>query len=791
MYDKSIEEKWQQHWQKVEAYKFVDDRKKPLYVIDTPPPYTNGVLHMGHVSDYSYIDMIARYKRMKGFNVFYPQGWDTMGFPTERTVEKKYGKGLSDAEFIKKCEELSTENLSAMRKQMIRMGYSMDMSHEYITMLKPYTAKVQLSLLLLYEKGLVYRGRHAVYWCPYCKTPIAREETEDKEEKTTLNYINFELADKSGTITIATTRPELLHACVALAVNPNDEKNKGYIGKKVIVPIFNREVEVIGDTDVEIGFGTGAEMICTFGDKKDLMLFHRHKLPEIQAIDEEGKLINAGKYNGLSINEARSAIISDLKQMGLLVKREEILHTVKVHDRCSNPIELLSSTQWFIKTTEFAEQIKKQANEIKWIPEFTKRYLLDWADYIDWDWVISRERRFDTPLPFWYCEDCGEIIPAKEEMLPVDPRVDKPPVEKCPKCGGKVVGAKQTCDVWVDSAITPLVIAGWPNEGYERYFPADLRVNATEIIRTWDFYTIFQTWALTGKIPFKTLFVHGLILAPDNKKMSKSLGNVIGPEELIEKYSADSVRMWAALSGAVGKDRALLFNDVKYAYSFLVKLFNSFEFIFKAIEGFDGSFEKEYLSSFDKYMLSRLNSLIKSVDKHYDEFDFFAAANELINFYWHEFCDYYIEEIKHVVYGKDEKRKRAVQYVLSEAADSMLRMLAPIVPHAAEELYTRLKKKSVHAQEFPKCNEELIDQKAEEEGLSLNEVISAVRKEKTKNGLALNYPLTAITINIPEKYYHLIEQNRADIAEICKVNEVKLGKAEELSVLINFSVEKS
>ncbi len=790
MYNRSIEEKWQQHWQKSGAYIFSDDGKKPLFVIDTPPPYTNGVLHMGHVADYSYIDTIARYKRMKGFNVYYPQGWDTMGFPTERTVEKKYGKGLPDQEFLKKCENLSNENLSAMRTEMLRMGYSMDMSHEYITMLKSYTAKVQLSLLMMHEKGLVYRGRHAVYWCPYCRTAIAREETEEKEEKTSLNYITFALSDRSGSITIATTRPEMLHACVVVAVNPNDERNKQYIGKKAALPLFGKEVEVIGDADVEIGFGTGAEMICTFGDKKDLVLFHRHKLNEVQAIDEKGRLVNADKYNGLSLSEARGAILGDLKQLGLLIKKDEMLHMIKVHDRCDNPIELLSSTQWFIRITDFAEQIKKQADSIKWIPEFTKRYLHDWADYIDWDWVISRERKFDTPLPFWYCEECGEIIPAKKEALPVDPRNGQAPVDKCPKCGGHVVGATQTCDVWIDSAITPLVIAGWPEGNFERFFPADLRVNATEIIRTWDFYTIFQTWALTGKIPFKQIFVHGLILAPDNKKMSKSLGNVIGPEELIQKYSADSIRMWSVLSGAEGKDRALLFNDVKYAYSFIVKLFNSFEFISKAIEGFEGNFEEDALSAFDSYILSRLNSIIKNVDMSYGAFNFFTAANEIINFYWHEFCDYYIEEVKHIVYGKDKNRKMAVQHVLAEVAEATLKMLAPIIPHATEELYTKMKKASVHVQEFPKGDESLINAKADEEGAYLNGIISAVRKERTKNSLALNYPLTAITINMPEKYYHLVERNRADIAEICKVNDIKLAKADEFSVQIIFSLEK-
>ncbi|MGB9732308.1 MAG: valine--tRNA ligase [Candidatus Micrarchaeia archaeon] len=787
MYDPSIEEKLVKTWEKEGLYKFERGSSKPLYVIDTPPPFTSGVLHMGHALSYSFLDFVARYKRMKGYNVLYPQGWDTMGFPTERAVEKKYGKGLKPEEFIAKCEELSTNNLNAMREQMLRLGFSMDRSLEYITMSREYKRKVQLSVLLMYEKGLVYKGTHAVYWCPYCGTAIAREETEDREEKAKLNYISFDIAGEKDKIIIATTRPELLHACVAIAVNPNDEKNKRYIGKRAIVPIFGREVEVIGDKDVEMEFGTGAEMICTFGDKDDLIMFHRHKLPEIKSINEEGKLINAGKYTGLSTEEARSAIISDLKAMGLLVKQEEILHTVKVHDRCEHRVELISSEQWFMKTKEFADKIKEQAEKIRWIPEFTKRYLLDWTDYIDWDWVISRQRKFDTPLPFWVCEKCGYIMPADKDKLPVDPRIENPPIDKCPKCGGKMVGESSTCDVWVDSSITPLAIAGWPddNELFQKAFPANIRVQGTEIIRSWAFYTIYRIWALTGEVPFREILIHGLVLGPDNRKMSKSFGNVVSPEETIKAYSADSLRMWSALSGALGRDRPLIMKDVKYAHSFINKLFNSFDFIEKALEGYVPK-EDEKQSEIDLWLISRLNTVIKNVEKAYEEFDFMAVANTVIDFYWHEVCDFYLENIKHIVYGNDESRKQAVRKALYETIDSVLRMLAPIIPFSTDYLYRKLKKKSVHLEPFPEADESKISLEAEENGRYINEVISAIRREKTKNKLALNYPLTSIVINLPEKYYKVIERNKKEIASICKIEDIELKNAKEVSVEIKY-----
>ncbi|MEM0159655.1 MAG: valine--tRNA ligase [Candidatus Micrarchaeaceae archaeon] len=787
MYDKAFEEKLADKWQKEQLYKFDINSSKPIFSIDTPPPYTNGVLHMGHIADYTFIDIIARYKRMSGFNVFYPQGWDTMGFPTELSVEKKYGK-LPDDEFIEKCKELTTENLVKMRREMLRLGFSMDTSLEYITMSREYQAKVQLSLLLMYEKGLVYKGSHAVYWCPHCKSAIAREEIEEMEEKAKLNYIKFKIEGSDGEIEIATTRPEMIHACVALATNPNDEKNSKYIGRRAVLPIFGRSVPIIGDEEIDPGFGTGIEMICTFGDKQDLVMYHRHNLDKIDAIDEDGKLINAGKYTGLSVDEARSAIISDLRKMGLLAKQEEILHSVKTHDRCKHSIELLSSKQWFIKTKDFSEKIKEIASKIEWIPKFMEKYLIDWADYIDWDWVISRNRRFDTPLPFWYCEKCDYIVPASKENLPINPMKDKPPIDKCPKCGGRIVGEKMTCDVWVDSSITPLVIAGWPENKalFEKIFPESIRVHATEIIRSWTFYTIFRVWALTGSIPFKQMLVHGLILGADGKKMSKSIGNVVSPDELLEKYSADAIRLWAALGSEISKDRALIFNDVKYAHSFIVKLFNSFALIEKALQGYDGSFDAAHLSDFDRWILNGINRLIENATKSYEGFDFFGVANGAIEFYWHDFCDFYLEEVKHIIYSSDGKRRRAVQYVLRYVITNTLKVLAPIMPFATEELFSKLGKGSIHMQDFPKADTSMLNPSYEVAGAYLNAIIAAVRKERTKKKLALNYPITKMIINVPEEYYSLLERNKSELKEICKVNELLLVKSNELGIELKF-----
>ncbi len=786
MYDKNIEEKWRGVWEREKTYKFRRNDGRQVYVIDTPPPYTSGVLHMGHVLDFSFIDFLARYKRMKGFDVYYPQGWDTMGFPTERAVEKIHGKGLGTEEFIEKSRELAQKNLTAMRSQMISLGFSMDMDLEYITMSEDYQAKVQLSVIEMYEKGFVYRGMHAVYWCTYCRSAIAKEETEEVEEKTKLNYIAFDL-ENGEKITIATTRPEYLHACIAVAVNPSDQKNKEYIGKKAIVPIFGGKISVIGDESVKTEFGTGAEMVCTFGDKQDLIMYHRHKLNGIRAVDEAGRLLNAGKLTGTGIKDARSTVIGMLKEEGRLLRQDEILHSVKKHDRCGNNIELLESTQWFIKTVEYADKIKEMAEKIEWVPDFTKKYLLDWADYIDWDWVISRNRKFDTPLPFWYCNSCGEIIPADKEKLPVNPAISAASVEKCPKCAGEVVGETLTCDVWIDSSITPLVVAGWPwgKEGSPLQFPTEIRVHATEIIRSWTFYTIHRVWALTGEIPFKKLLIHGLVLGPDNKKMSKSLGNVVSPDELISKFSSDSVRMWSALSGIIGRNKALVFNDVKYAYDFISKLFNSYAFIEKAVVGEAVSaVGDESFGIFERWMLSRLNRLIERVEKDYEDFNYMDASNSIIEFYWHEFCDFYLENVKHVAYGEDKERKAAVSYVLSEVLEKTLLLLAPIIPFATEELYSKRGDGSVHLKTFPEADRARFDEKSEKAAECMNGIIAMVRRAKTRERLALNYELTRIIINLPDEYYGLVESQKQEVARICKARDVALRNAPEPSVEI-------
>ena len=788
---KEIEPKWQKLWVELGAHDFdPTDSSKPVFSIDTPPPFTSGDLHMGHVLSYSYFDFAARYKRMRGFNVFYPQGWDCQGFPTEVKVEAKYGRDLKPEEFRQKCVEWTEQFIARMRQQMISMGFSPDWKYEYKTMSPDYHRKVQLSLLKMYNDGLVYRSEHPVFWCTHCGSAIAKAETEDQQRATVLNFIKFATdATEEGFIIIATTRPELLHACTAIFVHPDDNRYSSLANKTARVPIFGQEVKILTDPEVDPTFGTGIVMMCTFGDKQDVVWTYRHNLPIINSIDPHGRLMNAGEFTGLNISEAKDKILKRLADEGLLVKQEQLQQTVKIHDRCGRPIELITSRQWFCKIKGFEEAIKTAARSMRWVPQFTIQYLLDWANYIEWDWVISRDRIFGTPLPFWNCKKCGNVVTPPEERLPVYPGVDKPPVPKCPKCGGELDGEKATCDCWVDSSISPLIISKWlENEDFFNLtYPATLRPQGTEIIRTWAFYTIYRCLVLTGKPPFKEVLINGMVLAPDGKKMSKSLGNVIPPDKLIEEYSADAVRQWTALSGAFARDKPFSYKDIQYAKSFILKLWNASKFVEKALEGFDRRNTKGTSLKFravDKWMLSRINRLIKSNTANYDNYDYFAVITSLQQFFWHEFCDYYLEEVKHRLYQPEkygEESKKAAQFTLYVVLLDTLKMLSPIIPHVTEEIYESIFRKhegdkSLAQSKWPVLYEKDIDEKAEKQAELLNKVLAEIRRFKADNKLALSAEITLAKITTLES--ELIDGVLEEINAAGKVKDVQVSKGE-------------
>jgi len=774
-YDQGIEKRWQKVWEEEGTNLFDEsDTVRPVYSIDTPPPFTSGELHMGHVLSYSFIDFIARFKRMRGFNVYYPQGWDSQGFPTEVKVEKKYGR-LPPVEFRARCIEWTLEFIDRMRTQMKEMGFSPDWRYEYRTMDPEYHRKVQLSLVKMYEDKLVYMSKYPVYWCPKCVSAIAKAELDDVEKDGTLNYIKFR-GPNGEDLVVATSRPELLHACVAVMFNPDDERYKGFEGKMITTPL-GKEVQAISDKEVDKEFGTGLVMLCTFGDKMDVVWMHRYKLPMIDGIDQYGKLKEAGEFTGKKVEEAKKLIIEKLEREGKVVKKEPLKQVVKVHDRCGTMIELISSLQWFADIRTTGKHIKELAHKIHWVPEFGISYLIDWVESAEWDWVISRQRVFGTPLPFYYCEKCLETAPAEIADLPFYP--EKAREKTCPKCKEHMRPERSTCDVWVDSSITPLINAGWPDDQkkMQRMYPASLRPQGVEIVRTWAFYTIFRSGvALTGMAPWKEILLNGNVLAPDGKKMSKSLGNIISPAELQKEYPTDAIRQWAAMSGAMARDRPFSYEDIKYSKSFISKVWNAARFIEPLRKEFS---EEPELTIIDKWIIGRLNTTTRECTEHMERYEYHETIKKLQAFFWHDFCDNYIEYVKHRIYNEGPTKDAAI-YALNRVMMDCVKLLSPITPHLSEEIYKEMfgRKESVHKAQWPEAGDEY---KAEvEKVIVLNEVVSLLRQHKAKNKMAQNAELEEARISTPEAMDQELVSELAKISKIKKIEQMR----GELSVTV-------
>ncbi|NPE31342.1 valine--tRNA ligase [Methanococcoides sp. SA1] len=738
-----IEEKWQNDWD-MSMYHFDwKDESRPQYIIDTPPPYPTGNFHIGNSLNWCYIDFVARYKRMQGFNVMFPQGWDCHGLPTEVKVEETHGitkNQVPRTEFRQMCEELTVGNIDKMRKTMHRLGFSTDWSNEFVTMEPEYYVKTQASFVKMKDMDRLYQAEHPVNWCPRCETAIAFAEVEYDSRDTKLNFLHFDKLE------IATTRPELLAACVAIVINPEDERYKQYIGQTMKVPLFGHEVEVIADKEVDPTFGTGAVMICTFGDKQDVRWWLEHKLPLRKGIDKSGIITEiAGKYAGMTIPECKAAIIEDLRSEGYLYEQNTLEQNVGMCWRCKTPIEILSERQWFVKIDN--EEILRTADEIEWLPEYMKVRLQNWTNTMEWDWCISRQRIFATPIPVWYCKKCGEVMVAEEEWLPIDPTQQQPPVA-C-KCGCEDFEPEEdVLDTWMDSSITALHVAGWLSDKEMRN-PTQLRPQGHDIIRTWSFYSILRSMALTGEKPWESILINGMVLGEDGHKMSKSLGNVISPEEVIKDHSADAFRQWAAVGGSTGSDVMFRWKDVVSASRFFNKMWSIYRFSMSHIEDELAeirSVKPEKLNVIDRWLLSNLNRLISSVTASLDAYQFDEAYKSIRGFAWETLADNYIELVKSRLYGEDKEARRAAQYTLYVAIDGLSRMLAPFAPFFAEEMYSRIGEGSIHAQEWPAVDETLIDEAIEKDGELIKDLAGSIRRYKSESGMALNAPLGKIEV---------------------------------------------
>lgn len=790
----SIEEKWQRRWMELDIYRFDrEDKVRPPFVIDTPPPYPSGDFHMGNVLNWTYFDIAARFKRMLGYNVLFPQGWDCHGLPTEVETEERYGVKKTEVppeEFRKLCEEFVAKYIDLMKRAIIRLGCSIDWNLEYRTMNPDYWRKTQLSFVILYRKGYIYQGKHPINWCPRCVTAIADAEVEHESREGKLHYINFRMTDGSK-LPIATTRPELIPSCVAVAVHPSDERYAGYIGKTVTIPLFGREVPVIGDESVDPDFGTGAVMICTYGDKDDVKTVARNRLPVVMSLDEEGRMTeNASKYQGLSVAEARKAIVKDLGDEGYLEKIETIRQEVGVCWRCKTPVEILEQTQWFMKTRILTDRVEEEAYRITWYPEHMRDRLIDWARSLDWDWVISRQRVFATPIPIWYCINCGEIILAEPEWLPIDPKLEPPKIGRCPKCGStRFKPETSVLDTWFDSSITCAVHAGWPDkEDWMRFFPSDVHPSGADIIRTWAHYLMVRHLALFDEKPFKSCLINGMVLGTDGRKMSKSLGNYIATDEVFSKYGADATRQWAAGGGSTGSDIPFRWADVEYGWRFLRKLWNAARFISMNLEDFDPKVEAQP-EIIDRWLMSKLEKVKSKVTEALNNYQFNVAIESVRGFIWHILCDQYIEAVKHRLYNPEiygEGSRRAAQQTLYNVLFEALQLLAPISPHITEEIYEAIFKEhegypSVHVSPWPKPVKGKIDEEDEKTGDLIIAVINCFRREKARNRIPLNAKVSEADIYAGEGWEaEVLKENMEIIKGTCKIEHLNLSKLDDV-----------
>ncbi|MFQ6086494.1 MAG: valine--tRNA ligase [Candidatus Bathyarchaeia archaeon] len=793
-----IEEKWQKRWEEIGVYHFDwKDRKRPTYAIDTPPPYPSGDFHMGNVLNWTYFDIVARFKRMRGYNVYFPQGWDCHGLPTEVETEEHYGirkTDMSPDKFRKLCEQFVEKYIGIMKTAIKQLGCSIDWTTEYKTMNPDYWRRTQLSFILLYKKGFIYRGTHPVNWCPRCETAIADAEVEYETREGTLHFIRFPL-ERKGYLTVATTRPELLPACVTVAVNPHDDRYKQYIGKSISVPIAKRKVKIIAEDMVDPDFGTGVVMVCTYGDKADVKSVAKHGLPVLMCIDEKGRMNqNAEKYAGMTVTEAKKAMAKDLEQEGLLEKTEPLQQEVGVCGRCKTPIEILEREQWFMRTRKLTDDVEKNAWEIAWYPDHMRTRLIDWAKSLDWDWVISRQRVFATPIPIWYCKRCKTTVLAEPDWVPIDPRVQPPKIEKCPKCGSReFIPERDVFDTWFDSSITCAVHAGWPDrKDWRRLFPADIHPSGIDIIRTWAYYLMVRHLALFNEKPYKSCLINGMVLGSDGRKMSKSLGNYVATPEVFSRYGADAARQWAASGGATGSDIPFRWADVEYGWRFLIKLWNAARFASQHLQDYSPT-ERVKLELLDRWLLSKLAKVITKATSALEECQFNIAAEEIRNFTWHTFCDSYIEAVKHRLYKPEtygEAKRKAAQHTLYLAIYRILQLLAPIIPHTTEEIYQTLyaedkKHRSIHVSPWPVPDKKMIDEEAEKYGDLIIAVIEEIRRDKAERRKPLNTVIKNITIYTgTTKSAHILNLAQEDIRGTCKIEKMQIlarkGKGREV-----------
>jgi len=742
VWDPAYEESLVQTWSsEPELHRLERWEGQALYVIDTPPPYPSGPWSIGAVLAYSMIDMIARAQRMAGRAVVFPFGLDRNGINIERTVEQKTGKPLHEwdrEEFIEACRREIEGIGSSILELGKRVGISADFENVYFTDSDEYRAFSQAIFLELWPRGLFYRGERPTLWCPHCETPLAEADIEYEKKTSKLVWMRFGL-ESGGHISIATTRPELLGACRAVIVHPDDDRFRGLHGRRARVPLYGHEVPVVAHAMARPEFGSGAAMICSYGDMVDVQLFRDLRLDPVKAIDERGRMTEAaGPYAGMKVERARARAIEDLRAQGAVEKTEDIQHQAPICSRSRTPIEFVSSDAWYMRQLEFRDDLKRVAQQMDFRPARFRQLLIDWIDGLTIDWPISRHRYYHTEIPLWYCKACGEVH-APPPGKYYRPWKDPAPFDRCRACGGReFVGEDRVFDTWMDSSVSNLLVTKYGRDEafFEAAFPPALRPQGRDIVRTWLYYTTLKTWVLRASIPFETVFLHGLGLDARGRAMHRSLGNVIDPWPMLRKYGADALRFFTASETSLGDDFRISEVKISGAAKFLTKLWNVARFISSFPEPPAGK-----LRPSDEWILSELNRLVEDVRGAYDACNLFVAVNRCRDFLWNLFAPHYIEMAKARAYEGDE----GARWTLYACLRGLLRLLAPITPFATDKIWRSIFGGSIHAERFPSPVDGIPATWLDVTGALLG-FSSNVWKAKRERGLRLNAKLPGVAI---------------------------------------------
>jgi valyl-tRNA synthetase len=776
---KNIERQMQQMWQEELIYKFDYSNQGEIYSIDTPPPTVNGSLHIGHLFSYTQAEMIARFRRMQGYNVFYPFGFDDNGLPTERLVEREEGitaKDLLRSEFIKKCNATTKKHETEFKKLFTSLGFSVDWSLQYETISNDVRRISQALFLELTKTGKAYSKESPVLWCIECQTSIAQAELDATDINSTFNYIPFTV--DGSIVEVATTRPELLYGCVCLFVNPNDERYMNLIGRIAAVPLYDYEIPILADAKVSIEKGTGVVMCATFGDSTDAEWFAEHNLPYRRVIMPNGKIAEEVPFiGGMKTYIARKEIIEILREKGLLLKSEKLAHAVATHERCGKEIEIIPSRQWYIDILSDKDRFLRAADKINWYPAQMKNRYITWVENLKWDWCISRQRYFGVPFPVWYCKDCGSPVFASKEQLPVNP-LETEYIGICSCGGNEFVPESAVFDTWATSSITPQI-----NERLGiKLIPMSMRTHAHEIIRTWTFYSIVRSLYRTGDIPWKDLMISGFVLAKKGEKLSKSKGNSdLDPATLISTHSADALRYWSA-NARLGTDTFFDVEELSTSKRFITKLWNASKFSISHLEDIKLS-RKPHLLPIDRWIIERTNETFNKASELLNEYEIGQARHEIDDLFWKDFCDYYIEIVKSRLYELEihgYEERRSAQYALYYSLLGILKMYAIYVPHITDYIYGEFFRKhekvvSIHLLQWQIISD--IDKSILLFGEELKNAIFSMRKYKSENNLSMRSEMDTLIVEHSPQFSDWFRQSEKDLKSCAKAKKVSFTQA--------------